>query len=235
MKRLFLSILLLLTFAIPSWATTLYKVAHSGNWATANEWATTQNHAYPGDAGAAPVAGDTAIIDVNFAGYTVTLATNAACAVLDMTGNTTGVLALAGYVLSTTGNITLAGTGSNVTATSGLFNVGGTTPTITCNGIYIPTLSFTAATTYTLGTNLLVTGTLKYSVSGAPIMSGAFNISCGTLNLGNSITTLTLVHGQTLTVGTALLLSLNAFGTSTITSDTASGYEFGLQRNSGKC
>jgi hypothetical protein len=207
-KKLLLSILILLLFAGSGWAAT-FHAANTGNWTTASTWA--ENSGYP-------VAGDTVIFDANSAGKTVTLSTGAACAVLDMTGNTTGVLAMGGYNLNTTGNITLAGSGSNITATSGSFLIGGTTPTITCNGIYIPAVYFSTSTTVTLGSDLLVTGLLKYSGS---TMAGAYNISCGTLELRIGYT-LTLVAGQSLTVSTAIKLTGDFSSSSSIVSSSAS-------------
>jgi len=205
MKKLFLSLILLLIFATPCFGAT-FHAAQSGGWRTAATWA--ENSGYP-------VAGDTVIFDAGSAGVTVTLAESNACAVIDMTGNTTGVLAMGGYSITVTGNITLAGSGSNVTGTTGYILNNGSN-TITCNSIALPNIMFMAPSgTVTLGSDLVVTGTIKYAA--ITTMAGAYDISCGTLTSAYNIT---LVTGQDLTISTAIALGSNYFGALTIASST---------------
>lgn len=222
-----------------------YAVA-TGNWSATSVWSDSDGGA-PGST--APVAGDNAYLTATSGAITVTLSAAAACAILDCTGFT-GTLAFGIYSLTATGNVTLP---AGMSATSSAATNG-----ITCNtantitgGIaaFAPQLVISGSGTYTLDGNgtpwtkvsvssvaktitlasALAVTDLIISPTGSVTFGGAYDITATNLYVGSSANwTLTLVAGQTLTVGTILkMYGAGSSGTSasavvTVVSSTAS-------------
>jgi hypothetical protein len=113
---------------------------------------------------------------------------------------------------------TIITTGSTITSNNGstTFNLG----TVHLNNL---TLAITPSPTYTLGSNLILDGTLIMNCNGDTIIAGAYDISCANF-YGNSTTangTLKLLHGRTLTITNSIILSGSGPFIYTIQSDSA--------------
>lgn len=221
---------------------TYYARNVTGNWAANTSW----DSASSGGAGPAgpPIAGDTAIFDSGFTG-TITCAAAAACTVLTCQSGAAGTLALGSQTLTVAGDVTFVST-MTVTASTGILSVtaaatitgggmasfpgtltlGSGNKTINANGTTWTGLSCISSHTLTLASALQIT-TFRIG-AGAMVFAGAYDIACTTLQVspgGSSLSTLTLVAGQTLTVGTTLLIT-GGYGTLTVKSDTASSDTF---------
>jgi hypothetical protein len=150
-----------------------------------------------------------------------TLTAAAACQKLTCTGYT-GTLAFGAYTLTNAGtapDVTLA-SGMTVTGTTGGIALNAAA-TITCATKSIPTLTLGVSGTVTLGDDHLA-GTLMITAV-AVTLSGAHDISCGTLQIYTTVSarTVKFVAGRKLTVSTAMLL-MSGPGTLSIQSATGS-------------
>jgi hypothetical protein len=221
-KKILLSILLLLTFAVPSFSATYYGVRRNSNW-NSGSWSTTATKdATRTGSAVTPTATDDCILDdwTSMGGgvvWTVN-ATTCVCKTLTMTGYAGDLAFTAGQTLGISGNITFANTHTlSGTGTLQLKAAG----TITMAGLTFPGSVMTVDTaTYTLAGDLNITGNLNIGVA-TPTFAGAYNITCAAFYFYG--TTLTLVSGQTLTVSTTLNLDSGAgVSVATIKSSTAS-------------
>ena len=175
-----------------------------------------------------------------------------------------GTLTGTGSGTNLTTDIVIAGTvalGTNVyyktcnlTYTSGTFsgsyslNISGNCGFTCFNGanyMSIPNINIVLGAgltaTITNGSKLWVAGTLQaYSSGSSCTMSGAYDVSCATLNLGTGsyAQTLTLVHGQTLFVTSSLIcqsIQGNGGAAVTITSDAASAANINYSGTPASC
>jgi hypothetical protein len=221
---------------------TYYARNVSGNWSANTSWDSASSGG-DGPAGP-PVAGDTAIFDAGFTG-TITLSSGAACTTLTCASGAAGTLALGSYTLTVAGDVTFvstmtvtASTGSLLVTAAATITGGGMASfpgtltlsngnkTINANGTTWTGLTCSTSHTLTLASALQIT-TFRISAT-TMVFAGAYDITCTTFQVspaGSSPSTLTLVAGQTLTVGTTLMLT-GGYGTLTVKSNTASSDTF---------
>lgn len=161
------------------------KAGGTGNWNSNTNWAADD---IGGADASFPVAGDNVHLTTNSGATNITINVASACASIIAEGSYTGTVTYTNTLTTTStvtyiSGMTLAGTGDHITVTSS---------TITNNA----SSGFTGglrlggtSQTYTLGSNLVIAGTLLFNHTTALTFAGAFNITAA-------------VHSCTATVGT---------------------------------
>jgi hypothetical protein len=120
---------------------------------------------------------------------------------------------ISGNVYYQAGTLTYVASTYGVTTTGSTLNLANTggAPTLNTNTLVWNNITFVSATTYSITSALNSNGTMTFP-TGNTTISGAFNVSCGTLAIPNAYTT-TFTGGITLTVNTKMnLLGIGANG-----------------------
>jgi hypothetical protein len=166
-KVLIFLVLAFLGMARPAWAaTTYYLRSVGGNWATNTTWSLTTNGS-PVGAGIFPVAGDTAIADVNSSTALLVVAAITNCSIFNATGFT-GTMNF-NATLNETGGITF-GSGMTLNAnSSGQLNITNNQTIISNTKTFPGKVYFKGSNiTVTMGDNWTVTGVVTSAASGIP-------------------------------------------------------------------
>ncbi len=166
-----------------------------GNWNALGTWVE----------GVVPTSADDVVFTATSGTLTVNTST-AVCKTFDCT-NFIGTLATSTNTLTVSGSVTLV-SGMTITGT-GLLTINATA-TINFNGKTWPGgLTFLGTFNPTLASTLNITGQLSLADGGSRIFSGAFDMNCGTLNLGGTNT----ISGNITSSGTMSVASATTSGT----------------------
>src|SRR6185312_15931082 len=137
-----------------------YEVAGgNGNWNSSTNWASTSG----GASGAGvPTSVDNVFFDSHSGNIGVNT-TSLSCANLDFTGYTGTITTT--NILTVNGTVLTFSAGMTIVTSSGYFILGGSSTTITTNGLTIPYILCSVTATYTLADNLNI-GTLNLGTGG---------------------------------------------------------------------
>ena len=165
----------------------------TGNWNSTTNWSDTDGGA---SGFSVPINGDNVFLTAASGANTLTINVTSDCTSINCTGFI-GTLA-GSAILQVRGNLTLGAGMTN--SYTGIFSVIAAS-TINSNGIDINTISTIQSVTYTLASNIKITGTWFTNTGSGPTISGAFNIEVtGTWNCNQTSGAVNFTGGATVSL-----------------------------------
>lgn len=215
MKRILLTLLLLLGLTEQAEAALRYLVPDGISGACTNIWTDTKcwslltytgNPATTTNGAAAPTSAEDILLDVNSGAIVMSLnGAGRAGLSITMTGFT-GTLALGTQQLTITNNVTLCAA-CTITGT-GILSISSTSTMTSAAKTWPGALALPNTITYTMADDWIVTGACSFGSAGSPTLNGAFTLTCGD--------NVTLAAAATVLQGTASVKMTCADGTATL-------------------
>lgn len=228
MRKILLSMLMVLVLTFPAYAATYYAINAGGNWSAGGTWSTISAKDASRVGGAvAPTSVDDCILDDYSGNVTVSAASSAKSGNCVVNGNYAGILTFnSGQTLTMFGNLTfsatmtIAGTGNltfnssatiisaGIASTIGSLTLMSSVYTLDTNGTTWTQLILSSSSKTVTFASALQATTLNISIS--TTFAGGFDITCDTLIMGGSIANqYAFISGKTITAQTNLYIFSN--------------------------